>query len=46
MSDLRDVTDNDMLGRKEISITMKPKAYALGLTHAEIARQIRQGIFR
>ena len=30
---------------REIQIELKDKAYALGLTHAEIARQIRQGYF-
>lgn len=42
---LRDVVDNNILGTREIHIELKPKAYALGLTRQEIARQIRQGFF-
>lgn len=42
---LRDLTDSDVVGQREIQIELKDKAYALGLTHAEIARQIRQGYF-
>ena len=42
---LRDVADSDVVGQREIQIKLKDKAYALGLTHAEIARQIRQGYF-
>jgi multidrug efflux pump subunit AcrB len=42
---LRDITDSDVVGQREIQIKLKDKAYALGLTHAEIARQIRQGYF-
>jgi multidrug efflux pump subunit AcrB len=42
---LRDITDSDVVGQREIQIKLKDKAYVLGLTHAEIARQIRQGYF-
>ena len=42
---LRDIADSDVVGQREIQIKLKDKAYALGLTHAEIARQIRQGYF-
>ncbi|MFK7947313.1 MAG: efflux RND transporter permease subunit [Saprospiraceae bacterium] len=42
---LRDITDSDVVGQREIQIKLKDKAYSLGLTHAEIARQIRQGYF-
>lgn len=45
ISDLRDVTDNDPQGFREIYITLKDKAYLLGLTPGEISRQIRQGFF-
>jgi len=45
MPDLRDVVDNDIIGTREVQIELKPKAYALGLTRQEIARQIRQGFF-
>ncbi len=43
--ELRDVVDNNVVGNREIHIELKPKAYALGLTRQEIARQIRQGFF-
>lgn len=43
--ELRDVVDNDIVGTREVQIELKPKAYALGLTRQEIARQIRQGFF-
>lgn len=42
---LQDVVDNDVLGRREIKIKLKPQAFLLGLTQGEIARQIRQGFF-
>lgn len=44
-SALRDITDTDVPGRREIHIKPKPEAYLLGLTQGEIARQIRQGFF-
>lgn len=42
---LKDVTDNSPLGAQEINIELLPKAYLLGLSRNEIARQIRQGFF-
>ena len=42
---LRDIADSDVVGQREVQIKLKDKAYALGLAHAEIARQIRQGYF-
>jgi len=42
---LKDITDDSPLGNQEINIELKPKAYLLGLTRMEIARQIRQGFF-
>jgi len=44
-STLRDVTDSNQEGRREINITLKPRAYALGLTLLDVARQVRQGFF-
>ncbi|TAD99597.1 MAG: efflux RND transporter permease subunit [Bacteroidetes bacterium] len=44
-SSLKDVVDNQTLGKREIQIELKPKAYFLGLTHDVITRQIRQGFF-
>jgi multidrug efflux pump subunit AcrB len=42
---LRDITDNDPQGIKEIQITLKEKAYLLGLTTNSVMRQIRSGFF-
>ncbi len=42
---LKDVTDSEQEGRREIDIRLKPRAYALGLTLREIASQVRQGFF-
>lgn len=44
-SELRGIIDDAPLGNREIYIKLKSKAYALGLTGVEIARQIRQGFF-
>ncbi len=44
-SELRDITDNDPQGYREIQIELKEKAYLLGFTSNEIARQIRQAFF-
>ncbi len=44
-SSLKDITDSDVEGRREIDIKLNPKAYALGLTLQEIAGQVRQGFF-
>lgn len=42
---LKDITDSDQEGRREISLTLKPLAYALGLSVSDIAGQVRQGFF-
>ncbi|UBZ07703.1 efflux RND transporter permease subunit [Salegentibacter mishustinae] len=42
---LKDVTDNDPQGIKEINIELKESAYALGLDLSEVMRQIRNGFF-
>jgi multidrug efflux pump subunit AcrB len=44
-STLKDVTDTDREGRREIRIRLKPRAYALGLTLRDVAGQVRQGFF-
>lgn len=44
-SALKDITDNNVAGKREIKIELKPDAYVLGLSHGEIARQVRQGFF-
>ena len=43
--DLKDVTDSNIPGKREVNIQLKPLAYVLGLTHNDITRQIRQGFF-
>jgi multidrug efflux pump subunit AcrB len=42
---LKDVTDTEQEGRREIDIRLKPRAYALGLTLRDVAGQVRQGFF-
>jgi len=42
---LQDVTDTNQKGRREIDITLKPRAHALGLTLQDVAGQVRQGFF-
>jgi len=44
-STLKDVLDNDTQGKREIRITLLPKAKALGLTVRDIMTQIRNGFF-
>ncbi len=44
-SSLKDVTDSEALGRRELEIKLKPKAAALGLTLRDVAGQVRQGFF-
>ncbi|AFU67937.1 cation/multidrug efflux protein, AcrB family [Psychroflexus torquis ATCC 700755] len=44
-SSLKDVTDTDPLGIKEISIDLKDEAYALGLSLGEVMSQVRAGFF-
>lgn len=42
---LKDVTDTDPEGIKEIDITLKDNAFALGLDLSEVMRQVRNGFF-
>ncbi|GAA4308148.1 efflux RND transporter permease subunit [Pontixanthobacter gangjinensis] len=42
---LKDVTDSDPQGIKEINVQLKDNAYALGLDLGEVMRQIRNGFF-
>ncbi len=42
---LKDVTESNQEGRKELNIKLKPLAYSLGLTLADVASQVRQGFF-
>ena len=43
--DLRDVIDNNELGKREIKLQLKSQAYALGLSTGMIATQIRNRLF-
>ncbi len=45
MPQLKDVTENIALGKQEVRLKLKPKAYFLGLDENEIAGQIRQGFY-
>jgi multidrug efflux pump subunit AcrB len=42
---LKDITDLNQKGRRELNIQLKPRAYALGLNLREVAGQVRQGFF-
>ncbi|MDT0691450.1 efflux RND transporter permease subunit [Salegentibacter sp. F188] len=42
---LKDVTDSDPEGIKEINVRLKDNAYALGLDLSNVMRQIRNGFF-
>ena len=42
---LKDVINNDPPGLREIKITLKDKAYALGLTNAQVMGQVRSGFY-
>jgi len=42
---LKDVTENIALGKQEVRLKLKPKAYFLGLDENEIAGQVRQGFY-
>ena len=44
-STLRDVSLSNREGRREITISLKPLAHALGLTLLDVAGQVRQGYF-
>jgi multidrug efflux pump subunit AcrB len=45
MDELKDITDSDQVGLREIRLELKPRAYALGLTLADVANQVRDGFF-
>jgi multidrug efflux pump subunit AcrB len=44
-SPLKDITDSNQEGRRELNIKLKPRAYALGLKLTDVAGQVRQGFF-
>jgi len=45
MPQLKDVNENIALGKQEIRLDLKPRAYFLGLDETTIARQVRQGFY-
>ncbi len=42
---LKDINENVALGKQEIRLKLKPKAYFLGLDENTIAQQVRQGFY-
>lgn len=42
---LKDILENNALGKQEVLLKLKPKAYFLGLTENDIAKQVRQGFY-
>ncbi len=44
-SELKDVTNNNVPGKQEVQLELKPKAYFLGLDQNYIATQVRQAFF-
>ncbi len=42
---LSDITDSDIEGWREVRLSLKPSAYAVGLTLSDVAGWVRQGFF-
>ncbi len=45
LSSLKDLVDNTASGQRELQLELKPKAYFLGFSQADITTQIRQAFF-
>ncbi len=45
MPQLKDVVNTNAMGKQEILLKLKPKAYMLGLDESTIATQVRQGFY-
>lgn len=45
MEELDNVVKTNAAGKREVQLELKPKAYFLGLDHASISNQVRQGFF-
>ncbi|NOR87064.1 MAG: MMPL family transporter [Bacteroidales bacterium] len=45
IDELKDITENNSVGKREVQLKLKPKAYLLGLNQAQIATQVRQGFY-
>ncbi len=43
--ELKNVVDNNALGKQEVRLKLKPKAYFLGLNEMYIAQQVRQAFY-
>jgi multidrug efflux pump subunit AcrB len=42
---INDITDTNAIGKREVRLKLKPKAYFLGLDHSSISSQVRQGFY-
>lgn len=42
---ITNITDANAAGKREVLLTIKPKAYFLGFTQASLTNQVRQGFF-
>jgi len=45
MGDLKNIAENNSVGKREVRLKLKPKAYLLGLNQNQIASQVRQGFY-
>ena len=45
LSAIKDIVDNDQQGLREVKITLKDKAYLLGLNLRDVVSKVRQGFF-
>ncbi|MCD4747658.1 MAG: efflux RND transporter permease subunit [Bacteroidales bacterium] len=45
IASINNITDNNALGKREIKLKLKSKAYFLGLDQTSIVNQVRQGFF-
>lgn len=45
MSSLNDITDNNLAGKREVILHLKPKAFILGLDYNTVMQQVRSGFF-
>lgn len=45
LSDLKDVVDNDQKGIKEVKVSLKERAYLLGLNIGQVMAQVRRAFF-
>jgi len=45
MPQLKDVVNTNALGKQEILLKLKPKAYMLGFNEASVSEQVRQGFY-